>query len=52
MNLFKTNYIRHLPARRAKRTSGGRNLYPWLGVLLLILTATLSYGAMYFLLTA
>jgi hypothetical protein len=51
MNLLKSNYFRSLPSRRAKRASS-KNLYPLLGVLLLIVTALLSYGAMYFLLTA
>lgn len=51
MNFTKLMHGRHFHKRRAK---GNRkiNLYPLLGILLIILAAVLGYGAMYFLLSA
>lgn len=51
MNLIKTAHFTHLSKPRA-RGKPGINLYPLLGILLLILAAVLGYGAMYFLLSA
>lgn len=51
MNLLKTGHARHYFRCHAKQKPG-INLYPLLGILLVILAAVLGYGAMYFLLTA
>lgn len=50
MNI-KTDHIRHFFRHRAKRQQR-INLYPLLGIVLIILAAVLAYGAMYLLLSA
>lgn len=51
MNLFKTGFARHFPRRQVKHKPG-INLYPLLGIILMILVAVLGYGAVYLLLFA
>jgi biopolymer transport protein ExbD len=54
MNLFKTEHFQHLPRRHTqgyKHQKPGINLYPLLGILLVILVAVLAYGATYLLLS-
>ena len=50
MNI-KTAYARHFLRHRAKRNQR-INPYPLLGLVLVILSAVLGYGAVYLLLTA
>lgn len=51
MNLLKTEHARHY-FRRPVNKKPGINLYPLLGIILVILAALLGYGATYWLLTA
>ncbi|CAN7262581.1 hypothetical protein [Massilia sp. LjRoot122] len=51
MNILKTEHFRHFSKRRA-RGKPRINLYPLLGILLVILAAVIGYGAMYLLLSA
>jgi biopolymer transport protein ExbD len=58
MNLFKTEHFHHLPRRHHQaynqayqQDKPGINLYPLLGILLVILVAVLAYGATYLLLS-
>lgn len=48
---IKSAYERHFFKHRAKR-SQRINLYPLLGIVLILLAAVLGYGAIYFLLSA
>lgn len=48
---IKSAYERHFFKHRAKRKQR-INMYPLLGIVLVILAAVLAYGAMYFLLSA
>jgi len=48
---IKTAYARHFLKQQAKRKQR-INLYPLLGIVLVILSAVLGYGAMYLLLSA
>lgn len=48
---IKTDYVRHFLRHKAKRKQR-INLYPLLGIVLVILAAVLGYGAMYLLLSS